>query len=306
MGQKVHPYGFRLGYNKDWHSHWFAKSKQFGDFLHEDLRLKRELKKRFAGAGVSHVDVERAANRLKLIIYTSRPGIIIGRKGAEIDKLKQEIAQRTGREVLLSIQEIRRPELNATLQAEKIAQQLEKRIAFRRAMRKVIEETQRFGAEGIKVMVGGRLNGAEIARSERYLEGRLPLHTLRADIDYGTAEAHTTFGVIGVKVWIYRGEILDPNAAMARGTVTDPINDNQGSGGRRPKSRFERGEGSPRFGEEGGGEGGGGNNNSPQRGSGGGGGDRPNRGGGGGGGGRGGGGGGRGGRSSGGGGGGRR
>jgi small subunit ribosomal protein S3 len=237
VGQKVHPYGFRLGYNKDWHSHWYAK-KQFGEFLHEDLKLKRDLKSRFNGAGVSHVDVERAANRLKIILYTSRPGIIIGRKGTEIDKLKADIQSRTGREVLVSIQEIHRPELNAQLQSEKIAAQLEKRIAFRRAMRKAVEESLRFGAEGIKVMVAGRLNGAEIARTEWYLEGRLPLHTLRADIDYGFAEAHTTFGVIGVKVWIYRGEILDPKAAMARGTGTDPINDTRPE--RRPRTRRER------------------------------------------------------------------
>jgi small subunit ribosomal protein S3 len=174
--------------------------------LHEDLKLKRELKGRFAGAGVSHIDVERAANKLKIIIHTSRPGIIIGRKGAEIDKLKQEIKERTGREVYVNIQEIHKPELNAQLQAEQIAQQLEKRIAFRRAMRRAVENAQRFGAQGIKVRVSGRLNGAEIARSEWYLQGRLPLHTLRADIDYGFAEAHTTFGVIGVKVWIYRGD----------------------------------------------------------------------------------------------------
>lgn len=241
MGQKVHPYGFRLGYNKDWHSHWFAK-KQFGDYLLEDLKLKAELKNRFAGAGVSHVDVERAANRMKLIIYTSRPGIIIGRKGAEIDKLKADIASRTGREVLVSIQEVHKPELNAQLQAEKIAAQLEKRIAFRRAIRKAIEESQRFGAEGIKVKVAGRLNGAEIARSEWSLQGRLPLHTLRADVDYGLAEAHTTFGVIGVKVWIYRGEILDAKAAMARGTQTDPINEVRGERGR-ARTRREREEG---------------------------------------------------------------
>ena len=193
MGQKVHPYGFRLGYNKDWHSHWFAK-KQFGEFLLEDLKLKRDLKQRFAGAGVSHVDIERAANRLKIIIYTSRPGIIIGRKGAEIDKLKSDLSMKTGREVLVSIQEIHKPELNAQLQAEKIAAQLEKRIAFRRAMRKAVEESLRFGAQGIKVKVSGRLNGAEIARSEWHLQGQLPLHTLRADIDYGLAEARTTFG----------------------------------------------------------------------------------------------------------------
>lgn len=240
MGQKVHPYGFRLGYNKDWHSHWYAK-KQYGEFLLEDLKLKRDLKNRFAGAGVSHVDIERAANRLKIVIYTSRPGIIIGRKGAEIDKLKDDIASRTGREVLVSIQEIQKPELNAQLQAEKIAVQLEKRIAFRRAMRKAVEESLRFGAQGIKVMVAGRLNGAEIARSEWYLQGRLPLHTLRADIDYGVAEAHTTFGVIGVKVWIYRGEILDPRVAMARGTGTDPAGDERNEQReRRPRTRRER------------------------------------------------------------------
>ena len=222
MGQKVHPYGFRVGYNKDWHSHWYAKN-EFAAFLAEDLDLKRDLKKRFTGAGVSHIDIERAANRLKIIIYTSRPGIIIGRKGAEIEKLKEELSKKTGREVIVSIQEIRKPELNAQLQAEKIAQQLEKRIAFRRAMKKTIEESIRFGAEGIKVMCAGRLNGAEIARTEWTLEGQLPLHTLRADIDYGFSEALTTFGIIGVKVWIYRGEILDPNASMARGTTTDPI-----------------------------------------------------------------------------------
>ncbi len=240
MGQKVHPYGFRLGYNKDWHSHWFAK-KNYGEFLHEDLRLKFEIKGRFNGAGVSHVDVERAANRVKIIIYTSRPGIIIGRKGAEIEKLKEEIQSRTGREVLVSIQEITKPELNAQLQAEKIAVQLEKRIAFRRAMRKTVEETLRFGGQGIKVRVSGRLNGAEIARSEWNLQGRLPLHTLRADIDYGFAVANTTYGVIGVKCWIYRGEILDPNAAMARGTTTDPMQDVRGDGReRRPRTRRER------------------------------------------------------------------
>jgi len=178
-------------------------------------------------------------NRLKIIIYTSRPGIIIGRKGAEIDKLKGDISSRTGREVLVSIQEIHKPELNAQLQAEKIAAQLEKRIAFRRAMRKAVEESLRFGAQGIKVKVSGRLNGAEIARSEWHLQGQLPLHTLRSDVDYGFAEANTTFGVIGVKVWIYRGQILDANAAMARGTGTDPINDTR-PGGREGRARPAR------------------------------------------------------------------
>jgi small subunit ribosomal protein S3 len=243
MGQKVHPYGFRVGYNKDWHSHWYAKN-EFAEYLAEDLKLKRDLKKRFAGAGVSHIDIERAANRLKIIIYTSRPGIIIGRKGSEIEKLKEDLSTKTGREVIVSIQEIRRPELNAQLQAEKIAYQLEKRIAFRRAMKKTMEETLRMGAEGVKVMVSGRLNGAEIARREWSLEGQLPLHTLRADIDYGLAEALTTMGIIGVKVWIYRGEILDPDANMARGTTTDPINEpkirDSGRRGRRPRRRDDR------------------------------------------------------------------
>jgi len=215
MGQKVHPYGFRLGYNRTWHSRWFSK-REFGKLLFEDLKLKRELKSRFASAGVSQIEIDRAANRLKIIIFTSRPGIIIGRKGSEIEALKKEISRRTGREVYINIQEIHKPELNAQLQAEKVAQQLEKRIAFRRAMRKAVDEAQRFGAQGIKVRVSGRLNGAEIARSEWTLQGRLPLHTLRADVDYGFAEANTTFGVIGVKVWIYRGDIMNPREVMMK------------------------------------------------------------------------------------------
>jgi small subunit ribosomal protein S3 len=215
MGQKVHPYGFRLGYNRTWHSRWYAR-KDFGKLLIEDLKLKKELKARFASAGVSQIEIDRAANRMKIIIYTSRPGIIIGRKGQEIEALKKEISRRTGREVFINIQEIHKPELNAQLQAEKIAQQLEKRIAFRRAMRKAVDEAQRFGAQGIKVRVSGRLNGAEIARSEWTLQGRLPLHTLRADVDYGFAEANTTFGVIGIKVWIYRGDIMNAREAMMK------------------------------------------------------------------------------------------
>lgn len=245
MGQKVHPYGFRVGYNKDWHSHWFAK-KDFATFLAEDLQLKRDLKKRFTGAGVSHIDVERAANRVKIIIYTSRPGIIIGRKGTEIEKLKEDLSKKTGREVIVSIQEITKPELNGQLQAEKIAQQLEKRVAFRRAMKKIMEESQRFGALGIKVMCSGRLNGAEIARTEWALEGQLPLHTLRSDVDFGFAEALTTFGIIGVKVWIYRGEILNPNEAIARGTTTDPINELKVKDQGRGRGGRERGRGRDR------------------------------------------------------------
>ena len=205
MGQKVHPIGFRLGFNKTWRSRWYAE-KEYANLLHEDVLLKKELKKRFAHAGVSRVDIERAANKLKVSIFTSRPGIIIGRKGQEVDKLKQEVQKRTGKEVFINIQEILKPELDAQLVSESVALQLEKRIAFRRAMRKAVDAALRFGARGIKIRVSGRLNGAEIARSEWYLHGQLPLHTLRADIDFGFHEAHTTFGQIGVKTWIYRGE----------------------------------------------------------------------------------------------------
>jgi small subunit ribosomal protein S3 len=205
MGQKVHPYGFRLGYNKPWKSRWYA-DRDYAELLHEDVKLRRELKERLKSAGVSSIDIERAANKLVVRIYTARPGIIIGRKGAEIDKLKQEVQKRTKREVHIDIQEVHRPELDATLVAESIALQLEKRVAFRRAMRKAVDSALRFGCKGIKVRVAGRLNGAEIARKEWYLQGRLPLQTLRADIDFGTAEANTTYGVIGVKCWVYQGE----------------------------------------------------------------------------------------------------
>ncbi len=205
MGQKVHPIGFRLGFNKTWRSRWYA-GKEYANLLHEDLALKKDLKKRFAHAGVAKVEIERAANKLKITIHTSRPGIIIGRKGQEVDKLKQEVQKKTGKEVFINIQEILKPELDAQLVSESVALQLEKRIAFRRAMRKAVDAALRFGARGIKIRVSGRLNGAEIARSEWYLHGQLPLHTLRADVDFGFHEAHTTFGQIGVKTWIYRGE----------------------------------------------------------------------------------------------------
>jgi small subunit ribosomal protein S3 len=205
LGQKTHPYGFRLGYNKGWRSRWFAK-KEYADLLHEDVVLRRQLKERLKSAGVSGIDVERAANKLVVRIYTARPGIIIGRKGSEIDKLKNEVQKRTKREVHIDIQEVHRPEMDAQLVAESIALQLEKRVAFRRAMRKAVDSALRFGCKGIKVRVAGRLNGAEIARKEWYLQGRLPLQTLRANIDFGTAEAQTTYGVIGVKCWIYQGE----------------------------------------------------------------------------------------------------
>ena len=209
MGQKVHPYGFRLGFNKPWRSRWFAK-QGYAKLLQEDLELKEDLRDRLKSAGVSSIEVDRPGNKLRVTIRTSRPGIIIGRKGAEIEKLKQDLAKRTKRkrEVFIDIQEVHKPELDAQLVSESIALQLEKRVAFRRAMRKAVDSALRFGCKGIKVRVSGRLNGAEIARSEWYLQGQLPLHTLRADIDYGFSEARTTYGVIGVKAWLYKGEIL--------------------------------------------------------------------------------------------------
>ncbi len=218
MGQKVHPYGFRLGYTKPWKSRWFVE-RDYDKLLVEDVRLKNELKDKLKSAGVSSIDVERPGNKLRINIRTARPGIIIGRKGAEIDKLKQELQKRTNREVFVDIQEVHKPELDAQLVAENIALQLEKRVGFRRAMRKAVDSALRFGCKGIKVRVSGRLNGNEIARSEWYLQGQLPLHTLRADIDFGFAEAKTTYGVIGVKTWIYKGEILsqkrrEPQAAQ--------------------------------------------------------------------------------------------
>src|SRR3974390_1828123 len=207
MGQKVHPYGFRLGFNKPWRSRWFAK-QGYAKLLQEDLELKGNLRERLKSAGVCAIEVDRPGNKLRVPNRTSRPGIIIGRKGAEIEKLKQDMARKTKREVFIDIQEVHKPELDAQLVSESIGLQLEKRVAFRRAMRKAVDSALRFGCKGIKVRVSGRLNGAEIARSEWYLQGQLPLHTLRADIDYGFTEAHTTYGVIGIKCWLYKGKIL--------------------------------------------------------------------------------------------------
>jgi small subunit ribosomal protein S3 len=219
MGQKVHPYGFRLGYTKPWKSRWYM-DRDYDKFLIEDIKLKAELKDKLKSAGVSSIEIERPGNKLRIIIRTARPGIIIGRKGAEIDKLKADLQKRTNRDVFVDILEVHKPELDAQLVAESIALQLEKRVGFRRAMRKSVDSALRFGCKGIKVRVSGRLNGNEIARSEWYLQGRLPLHTLRADIDYGFAEAHTTYGLIGVKTWVYKGEILpqkrrEPSTATA-------------------------------------------------------------------------------------------
>jgi len=208
VGQKVHPYGFRLGVTKTWRSRWFAK-QDYARLLKEDMELKDSLRERLKAAGVSSVEVDRPGNKLRITIRTSRPGIIIGRKGAEIEKLKSDLAKKTKREVFIDIQEVHKPELDAQLVAESIALQLEKRVAFRRAMRKAVDSALRFGCKGIKVRVSGRLNGAEIARSEWYLQGQLPLHTLRADLDYGFAQAYTTYGVIGIKCWTYKGEIIE-------------------------------------------------------------------------------------------------
>ncbi len=207
MGQKVHPYGFRLGYNKTWISNWYAK-KGYSEKLIEDMALRKHIFKTLAHAGISRVEIERSANRIRINIHTARPGIIIGKKGLEVDRLKEELQKvLAGKQVALNIKEVRRAELEGNLIAQNIALQLEKRVSFRRAMKKSVVSALRFGAKGIKIRVSGRLGGAEIARSEWYREGRVPLHTLRADIDYGTAVSNTTFGIIGVKVWVYKGDI---------------------------------------------------------------------------------------------------
>jgi small subunit ribosomal protein S3 len=208
VGQKVHPYGFRLGFNKTWTSNWYSRSG-FGDLLLEDMKLRNYITKSLAHAGISKVEIERSANRVRINIHTARPGIIIGKKGLEVDRIKEELQRLiSAKQISLNIKEVRRGEMDATLVAQGIALQLEKRVACRRAMKKSVLSALRFGALGIKIRVSGRLGGAEIARSEWYRQGRVPLHTLRADIDYGTAEGNTTYGIIGVKVWVYKGEIL--------------------------------------------------------------------------------------------------
>jgi small subunit ribosomal protein S3 len=208
MGQKVHPTGIRLGIVKDWTSKWYASSKEFPDLLNTDIAVRGFLKKRLSQASVSRIQIDRPAKNAHITIHTARPGVVIGKKGEDIDALRGEVARRMGIPVHISIEEIRKPELDAQLVAEGVAQQLERRIMFRRAMKRAVQNAMRLGAEGVRVNVAGRLNGAEIARSEWYREGRVPLHTLRADIDYGFAEARTTYGVIGVKVWICKGEVF--------------------------------------------------------------------------------------------------
>jgi len=209
MGQKVHPTGIRLGIVKDWTSKWYADSKSFPDLLITDLKVRDFLKKRLAQASVSRIVIERPAKNARISIFTARPGIVIGKKGEDIEKLRNEVSGMMGIPVHLNIEEIRKPELDATLVAESIAQQLERRVMFRRAMKRSVTNAMRLGAKGVKINVSGRLNGAEIARNEWYREGRVPLHTFRADIDYGVADANTTYGVIGVKVWIFKGEVFD-------------------------------------------------------------------------------------------------
>jgi len=216
LGQKVHPYGFRLGIIKTWRSRWYSE-KEYAANLQEDLRIRGYVKRRLTHAGVSAVEIERKSSRVQVIIHTARPGIVIGKKGAEIENLKKDLQGFTKKEVSITIQEIRRPETDAQLTAENVAMQLERRIAFRRAMKKTVLSSMKLGAKGIKIHVAGRLGGAEMARSEWYREGRVPLHTLRADIDYGFAEANTTYGKIGVKVWIYKGEVLPSSSRESKG-----------------------------------------------------------------------------------------
>jgi len=218
MGHKVNPIGLRLGINRTWDSRWFADGREYGTLLHEDIRIREYLQKELKQAGVSKVVIERPHKKCRVTIHTARPGVVIGRKGADIERLRRKVGEMTASEVHLNILEVRKPEIDATLVAENIAQQLERRVAFRRAMKRAVQSSMRLGAGGIRINCAGRLGGAEIARTEWYREGRVPLHTLRADIDYGVATAHTAYGTIGIKVWIFKGEILehDPMAQERR------------------------------------------------------------------------------------------
>jgi small subunit ribosomal protein S3 len=218
MGQKINPVGLRLGINRTWDSRWFADNAEYGKLLHEDIKIRAFIEKEMKQAAVSKVVIERPHRKCRVTIHAARPGLIIGKKGADIEKLRKKLSDMTGVETFLNIVEVRKPEIDATLVAQSIAQQLERRVAFRRAMKRAVQSAMRLGAEGIRINCAGRLGGAEIARTEWYREGRVPLHTLRADIDYGTAEAETAFGICGVKVWIFKGEILehDPMASERR------------------------------------------------------------------------------------------
>lgn len=222
MGQKIHPFGFRLSVQKNWSSRWYSTSKNFPEMLNSDIRVRSFLKKKLAHAAVSKIVIERPARNAKITIYSARPGIVIGKKGEDIESLRSTLQNMMGVPVHLNIEEVRKPELDATLIAESIAQQLEKRVMFRRAMKRAMQNAMRLGAQGIKIMSAGRLNGAEIARTEWYREGRVPLHTLRADIDYGVAEAKTTYGVTGIKVWVFKGEVLGGKAEQQPAAAAEP------------------------------------------------------------------------------------
>jgi len=226
MGHKIHPTGFRLGITEEWRSMWYANSADYGKYLNTDLKVREFIKKRLANASISRIQIERPAKNALVTIHTARPGMVIGKKGEDVESLRAAVSRQMGVPVDINIEEVRKPELDAQLVAEGVAQQLEKRIMFRRAMKRAVSNAMRIGGQGIKINVAGRLNGAEIARSEWYREGRVPLHTLRANIDYGFAEAHTTYGVIGVKVWVFKGEVFDGDAAQAG----DAKHDRTGSG----------------------------------------------------------------------------
>lgn len=232
MGQKINPIGFRLGINRTWDSRWFANRQEYGQLLQEDLKIRGYLKKELKQSGVSKITIERPHRKCRVTIHTARPGVVIGKKGSDIEKLRRKLMEMTSSEVHLNIVEVRKPEIDANLVAENIAQQLERRVAFRRALKRSVQSAMRLGAEGIRINAAGRLGGAEIARMEWYREGRVPLHTLRADIDYGTAEAKTAYGICGIKVWIFKGEILehDPMAQEKRAQAIQE----QGAGSRRP------------------------------------------------------------------------
>lgn len=232
MGQKINPIGFRLGINRTWDSRWFAEGREYGQLLQEDLTIRKYLKKELKQSGISKITIERPHRKCRVTIHTARPGVVIGKKGSDIEKLRRKLMEMTSSEVHLNIVEVRKPEIDANLVAENIAQQLERRVAFRRALKRSVQSAMRLGAEGIRINAAGRLGGAEIARMEWYREGRVPLHTLRADIDYGTAEAKTAYGICGIKVWIFKGEILehDPMAQEKRAQAVQE----QGAGSRRP------------------------------------------------------------------------
>ena len=242
MGQKIHPTGFRLSVTRNWTSRWYANSKSFPQMLKEDLEVREYLKKKLAHASVGRVVIERPAKNARVTVYSARPGVVIGKKGEDIEHLKAELQRKMGVPVHVNIEEIRKPEIDAQLIADSIAQQLEKRIMFRRAMKRAMQNAMRLGAQGIKIMSSGRLNGAEIARREWYREGRVPLHTLRADIDYGTSEAKTTYGIIGIKVWVFKGEILSRSEALLAAPEQPAVDDQ-----RKPR----RGPGKPRTENEG-------------------------------------------------------